>query len=136
MLEPFLVKGVYEKSKLLTEKSVALSAETYGKESRAYAKSLMAHADYLWATDQGQKANLMNAIALKIVSREEGERSVGAAKVRGLMAHDNYWMVDNEDYDEVSKEAETAMQMIEEKLGKNNFLIVSEKHTLASICIT
>ena len=39
-------------------------------------------------------------------------------------------------YDEVSEQAETAMQMIEEKLGKNNFLIVSEKHTLASICIT
>merc|ERR1712226_1054021 len=36
-------EAIFQKAELLTEKSVSLSAETYGKESRAYAKSLMTY---------------------------------------------------------------------------------------------
>ena len=129
--EAFTAKSLFDKAKSLIEKSVALSAETYGKESRAYAKSLVTYADYLSATDQRQKANDMYMIALTIVTKEEGERSVAAAKIMGEMADNNYHST--EDCTIASEQAETAVQVIEEKLGKNNFLIVQPKNAMAGI---
>ena len=123
-------KSLFDKAKPLIEKSVPLSAETYGKESRAYANSLVTYAGYLSATDQRQKANDMYEIALEIIFKEEGERSVAAAKIMGVMAFNTYM---NQDYTVASKQAETAMQVIEEKLGKNNFLIVQPKNAMACI---
>ena len=43
----FTAKSLFDKARVMIEKAVALSAETYGKESRTYAKSLVTYADYL-----------------------------------------------------------------------------------------
>merc|ERR1712130_197045 len=128
-------EAIFQKAELLTEKSVSLSAETYGKESRAYAKSLMTYADYLSRIDQRQKANSMYEIALKIVSKEEGERSVASAKIIGAMSYNNFYIQSYSagNFTVASEQAETAVQVIEEKLDKNNFLTVWPKNVMAAI---
>ena len=133
--QAFTSKSLFDKAKPLLEKSVALSTQTYGKESRAYAKSLMTYADYLSRTNQHQKANAMCEIALGIISKEEGERSVAAAKIIGSMAANNNTIQSRttKDFTVASKQAETAVRVIEEKLGKNNFLIVEPKNAMALI---
>ena len=93
----------------------------------------MTYANYLSETDQRQQANSIYETALGIVSKEEGERSVAAAKMMGLMADNNYRIQahSTEDYTVASEQAETALQVIEEKLGKNNFLIAEPKNVKA-----
>ena len=53
----------------------------------------------------------------------------------GLMADNNYRIQahSTEDYTVASEQAETALQVIEEKLGKNNFLIAEPKNVMAAI---
>ena len=133
--EAFTSKSLFQKAKPLIEKSVALSTETYGKESRAYARSLITYAGYLSDSDECQKANAMYEIALKIVSKEEGERSVAAAKIMALAAQNNYYFqsCSTKNFTVASQQAETALQVIEEKLGRNNYLIVTPKNTMAAI---
>ena len=131
--EAFTAKSIFLKAKPLLGNSVVLSAETYGKDSRAYAKSLVAYADYLSAIDQHQKAIVMLEIGLKIVSKEEGERSVAGAKIIGLMARTNYRIHSTRALTVASKQAETALKVIEEKLGKNNFLTVKPKNAMAAV---
>ena len=114
---------------------MALSIETYGEGSSFYAKSLIVMARYLSETDQRQKADSMWNIALRIVSKEEGERSVAAANIMGLMAHNSYVIQGHstKDYTVASMLAETAVQVIKEKLGENNFLIVEPTSSVANI---
>ena len=131
----FTAKSLFSKSKAMIEKAVVLSAETYGAESRCYAESLIHYANYLNSTDQIQKAKAVLEIALKIVSKEEGERSVASAQILLEMAAYNYRIQSrsSKDFKEASEQAETAMQVIEEKLGKNNFLNADAKNVLAII---
>ena len=112
--QAFTSKSLFDKAKPLLEKSVALSTQTYGKESRAYAKSLMTYADYLSRTNQHQKANAMCEIALGIMSKEEGDTSVAAAKIMGSMAANNNTIQSRttKDFTVASKQAETAVQAI------------------------
>ena len=133
--EAFINKKLFEKAKTMTERSLTLSAKTNGEGSRAYAKSLIAAAIYLSETDQRQKSNDLFEKALKIFSEEDGERSVPAATIMGLMANNNLFIqaYSTQDYTVASEQAETAMQVIEEKLGKKNFLIVQPKNTMANI---
>ena len=110
---------------------MALSIETYGKGSSFYAKSLIVMAIYLSETDQRQKADSMWNIALRIVSKE---RSMAATNMMGLLAHNSYIIQyhSTKDYTVASMLAETAVQVIKEKLGENNFLIVEPTMQLYS----
>ena len=114
---------------------MALSIETYGEGSSFYAKSLIVMARYLSETDQRQKADSMWNIALRIVSKEEGERSVAAANIMVLLAHNSYIIQyhSTKDYTVASMLAETAVQVIKEKLGGNNFLIVEPTSSIANL---
>ena len=78
----------------------------------------------------------MYEVALKIFSKEEGERSVTSAKTIGAISFNNYKEIQlssTQDYTVARKQAETAVEVIEEKLGKKNILIVDPKNTVACI---
>ena len=131
----FTEKSLFEKAKPLAEKSFTLSNETFGKESMMCANSLVVYANYLSKTDQRDKANDLLETALKIVAAEEGERSVAAAKILGQLAKNNYRIqsYSTKDYTVASEQAEEAVQVIEEKINKTNFLVVLPKNMRAAI---
>ena len=60
---------------------------------------------------------------------------MAAAKIMGFMAWNNYVIQAHStgNYTVASEQAETAMQMIEKKLGKNNILTVGPKNSMAAI---
>ena len=87
--------------------------------------------------------------ALAIVTKEEeeeeetsslvgrGENSVLAAKIKALMAANNFAKQydSTKNNDEARQQAEKAINIFSKKLGKDNFCLINPKSTLADIAV-